>query len=470
MAQDLGNDPEERQHTVLVVDDEDNMRIATQRVLKRAGYIVEQASTGDEALRLAREQNLSVIISDIRMPGMDGHTLLRRLHAQGTDAPVVLTSGLGTMEDVVEGVRHGAIDYLKKPWTPAELLSVVARAVDTFEQREKAKRGIALAERVATAAASASSATSPPDAPSPPSAARARGAAAESAAGDTTSSSSKTFAALLERMRRGEFPLPSAPAVVIELRQKMNDPSATLESLVALLERDPHLTAEVLRVSNGVLYRGVTRVTNLQMAVARLGIKHLHHLVETVFARRLFEVPKGPLHELVARIWALSVSRAVFMRAIAEQLQGPVRLDSGAAYVAGLLCDAGASFLVRVLAELDAPTTDPHARLEWLQKMHATVGARILFSWKLDEAVVKLVAHHHDATPPTPPNPYYSVCALASSLAEETLAQPDDTRPAGVQPRERMKLLDDLRLTAAVVDPIKERLQPEITALIEAFE
>jgi len=125
---------------VLVVDDDADVRTALTRGLRRLGYDVVLAEDGDQALEKVAHSFPKVIITDLRMPGMDGHTLLRRLVSQRVQAPVIVISGHGTKEDVVDALRAGAVDFLEKPFSQAALASAVARAVEVAEERAILRR------------------------------------------------------------------------------------------------------------------------------------------------------------------------------------------------------------------------------------------------------------------------------------------------------------------------------------------
>lgn len=117
-----------RRPLVLIVDDEPGIRNALERYLVSIGYSVALASDGEQGLRLAETLWPAVILTDVRMPVMDGHVLLRRLNELGRNSSVVMMSGGGDIDDAIGAIRHGAVDYLKKPWTPEELATVVDRA------------------------------------------------------------------------------------------------------------------------------------------------------------------------------------------------------------------------------------------------------------------------------------------------------------------------------------------------------
>ena len=118
------------QPLVLVADDSDTVRAVSRLELESAGYAVLEAVNGRLAVELAGQHVVDVILLDVQMPEMTGHQALTALKADAAtrDIPVVFLSGSGTGEDVVDALREGAHDYLRKPPVPAELLARVASA------------------------------------------------------------------------------------------------------------------------------------------------------------------------------------------------------------------------------------------------------------------------------------------------------------------------------------------------------
>jgi EAL domain-containing protein (putative c-di-GMP-specific phosphodiesterase class I) len=113
---------------VLLVDDEPAIARALARVLGQAGHVVTAAQSGDEAVTLLASSSFDVIISDIRMPGMDGLTLLRAIRAKDLDVPVAFMTGSPALETVIEAMENGAFRYLLKPVDIKDLLALVERA------------------------------------------------------------------------------------------------------------------------------------------------------------------------------------------------------------------------------------------------------------------------------------------------------------------------------------------------------
>jgi diguanylate cyclase (GGDEF)-like protein len=116
---------------VLVADDSLVIRSVLRKQLEDYGHEVTEAVDGVEALRLVRERAPDIILLDVEMPNLDGHQVLAelRLHPETAEIPVVFLTGRSSTEDVVEGLRLGAHDYLGKPFEPAELLARVSAAL-----------------------------------------------------------------------------------------------------------------------------------------------------------------------------------------------------------------------------------------------------------------------------------------------------------------------------------------------------
>ncbi|MDK8873033.1 sigma-54 dependent transcriptional regulator [Paracoccus sp. SSJ] len=115
---------------VLLVEDDEQMRSSTAQALELAGFTVEALASGEEALALAGSGFAGAVVSDIRMPGMDGMTLLGRLHEVDPEIPVILVTGHAEVPLAVEAIRGGAYDFIEKPFVVQELATVIRRAID----------------------------------------------------------------------------------------------------------------------------------------------------------------------------------------------------------------------------------------------------------------------------------------------------------------------------------------------------
>jgi EAL domain-containing protein (putative c-di-GMP-specific phosphodiesterase class I)/CheY-like chemotaxis protein len=114
--------------TLLIVDDEAPLRRAFARVLEKEGYTVVQAADGTAAVEAVMRQPFDAILTDIRMPGMTGIQLLRRVREYDPDVPVVLITANPSVDTAAQAVEFGALKYLIKPVAPTDLIAKVAQA------------------------------------------------------------------------------------------------------------------------------------------------------------------------------------------------------------------------------------------------------------------------------------------------------------------------------------------------------
>jgi len=122
---------------ILVVDDERGVRTLCADVLRRAGYEVAVAETGEAGLAAAQATAFDLVLADVNLPGMDGIELLGRLRAARADALVILITGFPSIENAVRGMKEGARDYVTKPFSPDELRLVVQRALEERDLRRE---------------------------------------------------------------------------------------------------------------------------------------------------------------------------------------------------------------------------------------------------------------------------------------------------------------------------------------------
>ena len=115
---------------ILIVDDQVNTCKSIQAILKKSGYRSEYTLNGEEALRRVQGEHFDIVISDIRMPGMDGIRLLEELKKIQPSLVVIMITGYATIKSAVEAIQKGAYDYLPKPFTPDEVRVIIERALE----------------------------------------------------------------------------------------------------------------------------------------------------------------------------------------------------------------------------------------------------------------------------------------------------------------------------------------------------
>ena len=115
--------------TILLVDDDDGLRRLLSMRLGSAGFEVQQAESAEAALASVRRERPSIVVTDLKMDGMDGMGLLENLREHYPGLPVILLTAHGTIPDAVEATQSGAYDFLTKPVDHAELIERVRSAV-----------------------------------------------------------------------------------------------------------------------------------------------------------------------------------------------------------------------------------------------------------------------------------------------------------------------------------------------------
>lgn len=131
-----GNAPARRNLSrILVVDDEENVRITTAAILEQEGYDVDTASDGQEAFRKVQSDDIDLVLTDLRMEGMDGSALLQEICSKYPNVVTVVLTGYASIESSIDALRCGVYDYLVKPCVVDDLKMTVRRALEHKQQR-----------------------------------------------------------------------------------------------------------------------------------------------------------------------------------------------------------------------------------------------------------------------------------------------------------------------------------------------
>ncbi|HKJ65538.1 MAG TPA: sigma 54-interacting transcriptional regulator, partial [Desulfopila sp.] len=116
--------------SILVVEDEKILRISLADAFKSEGYTVYAVEDGASALQALEEGNFSLVITDIRLPGAGGMDILKKSLSELPATPVILITAFGSIDDAVEAMRHGAFDYITKPFDLDEIIKTARKALD----------------------------------------------------------------------------------------------------------------------------------------------------------------------------------------------------------------------------------------------------------------------------------------------------------------------------------------------------
>jgi len=142
---------------IMVVEDDAELLEALSETLSTAGYGVAHARDGSDALKLLEKQQFDLVVSDIQMPNMDGHSMLKKVKENHPDLPVMLMTAYGSIQQAVDAMRDGAVDYMVKPFEAEVLVNMVSRyagqpkeqTVSMIAEDAKSKKMLSIANRVA---------------------------------------------------------------------------------------------------------------------------------------------------------------------------------------------------------------------------------------------------------------------------------------------------------------------------------
>jgi two-component system NtrC family response regulator len=123
--------------TILIVDDEKNYLLVLEALLVDAGYEVITSGSATEALEISMSHDLDLVITDMRMPGLDGMEFLAQLRSRQPDMPVIMMTAYATVEKAVEAMKRGAFDYITKPFKNEELILTIRKAIEMHRLKQE---------------------------------------------------------------------------------------------------------------------------------------------------------------------------------------------------------------------------------------------------------------------------------------------------------------------------------------------
>ena len=331
---------------VLFVDDDPLVLQGLRRALHgmRAQWDLQFATSGSQALALMGEQTFDAVVTDMKMPGMNGADLLEEVLRQHPQTARLVLSGHADQELVYRcvGVAH---QCLSKPCDPETLRRTVQRTLDANHSLK-----------------------------------------------------SDVVRKLVSRMDR----LPTIPALYSEMMEKLQSPEVSLEAVAAVVEKDPGLTAKLLQLVNSAFF-GLSRpLANSLEALTYLGLETVKSLVLSLHVFSQYEnLPCAGVS--LNEVWHHSLRTAATARIIVHG-QGLPTPKADAAFVGGLLHDVGRLVLAcncleeyaetcQLALRTATPLEDAETRV--LACTHAEVGGFLLGLWGLPAPVVEAIAFHH---------------------------------------------------------------------------
>ena len=333
---------------ILFVDDEPNVLSGLKRALRplRDRWSMEFVDNGEDALKRLGEAPFHVVVSDMRMPGMDGAQLLNEVLQRHPHVIRIVLSGYSDREMIMKsvGATH---QFLNKPTDPDTLQKAIDNAIGLTALLNDEPALMPLIARIKT--------------------------------------------------------LPTIPRLYHDVRAELTADDPSIDRLATVIAGDPSMAAKVLQLVNSAFFGLRRQVTSLEQAVTLLGIENIKTLILT---HQLFaEIGGTSLGSLcLESLWLHSLGVGTLAQKIARKEHAPSAIIS-AAMTAGMLHDVGKIILAANLTdqydsvlELAAREEYDLHRVEYLEfgATHAGLGAYLLGIWGLPDTIVEAVAFHHD--------------------------------------------------------------------------
>lgn len=196
---------------------------------------------------------------------------------------------------------------------------------------------------------------------------------------------------LESKIKGNQLVLPSMPDVFMQVKKTVDDPNSNISNIAKIITRDPSLTARILKVSNNALYRGDHEITNLQLAVSRMGLHLVKTLVTSHSITQMFNQPSKSLHSFFKNLHDHSTQVSAHAYAVAKNY-GDVDPDD--ALLAGLVHNIGYLPMAKCVETFPEIDTDVQLLIEVMGKVHTQIGEMILNSWSFPRNIIDASVHY----------------------------------------------------------------------------
>jgi putative nucleotidyltransferase with HDIG domain len=257
-----------------------------------------------------------------------------------------------------------------------------------------------------------------------------------------------SLAARLEReIREGRVELPVLPRAAVEVQEAIAR-NAGLPAIVRAIEHEPIVAAALVKYANAAVYAGLRDVTDLQQAIARLGLNSVRETVVSLSARAAFKADNPAQAKYYATIWKHSLTTAVAARRLAEFVSVPKET----AFLAGLLHDIGRICVLRGITTLRK--RDPKGFVlpdstigEFTDALHCPIGEVLCTAWNIPAELSDAIKRHHEPNLSDPKDTLAAVVQVADLMATKI--------GASLHPEPNLKLVERPAFTALQLDDVK---------------
>ncbi|MES9830949.1 MAG: HDOD domain-containing protein [Candidatus Thiodiazotropha sp. DIVDIV] len=195
---------------------------------------------------------------------------------------------------------------------------------------------------------------------------------------------------LNEAIDSNKLTLPTLPEVALRVRDAVEKEMSSANEIAEIIASDAALSARMLQVANSPLYRGRVAIDNLQMAVARLGVRLVRSLVVSLIMQQIFQATNDLLDAKFHKVWEESVQIAAISRVLSYNLD---HLDKEQAMLAGLIHNIGALPILAMAESRDELVQDEAELDRVINELSPLIGQRILEMWDFPESLIKVPAN-----------------------------------------------------------------------------
>lgn len=201
----------------------------------------------------------------------------------------------------------------------------------------------------------------------------------------------KILQQLETKIKTNQLVLPSMPDVFLQVKKIVDDPSSNMDNIAKIITRDPSLTARILKVANNALFKGNNEITNLQLAISRMGLQLIKTLVTSHAITQMFNQPKGVLKPFFTELHNHSSEVSAHAHAIAKNY---TKLNPEDALLAGLVHNIGYLPMAKCVETFPEIENEPERLIEVMGKVHTQVGEMILKSWGFHQHIIDAAIHY----------------------------------------------------------------------------
>ena len=228
--------------------------------------------------------------------------------------------------------------------------------------------------------------------------------------------------AVAKRIASGEIEIPMMPKAAVILQRAASDPKTSFAKLASIIETDPAVAAELMRVANSPFYRTMMESTSVRSAIARMGIGGVRDVVLLVSFRGKILKAHRLLHDEAQALWEQAMGAGYLSRLIAQEL----RLDQDLAFTAGLFHDVGKIILLDVAVSLSRElrrdvSPSRAALVRAFRDHHVDASTFVATRWNLTQQVVDIIREHHRDPTELPYERYIRILTAADALMAEGL-------------------------------------------------